>query len=96
MQTLVERGCGLAVHKGYRGGLFVDCFAEWASSEADSDIGHEHARVAALAGMVALGRLHPGSHGEHRGVLEAGRRPFGRGFGDRGGQCAACQESSGP
>jgi len=60
MQTLVERGCGLAVHKGYRGGLFVDCFAEWASSEADSDIGHEHARVAALAGMVALGRWHPG------------------------------------
>ena len=38
MQTLVERGCGLAVHKGYRGGLFVDCFAEWASSEADSSI----------------------------------------------------------
>jgi transposase len=61
MQTLVERGCGLAVHQA----TVVACLL----------IALRNGQVQKqVAGMVALGRWHPGSHGEHRGVLEAGLR----------------------
>ena len=88
--TWLRNGCA----SSHRGGLLVGCFEKRESPEADTHVWHYHARVAELARMVALGRLHPCSHGEHGSVLEADLRHPGRSLRNRGGQRTARQEGS--
>ena len=78
---------------GHGSRLFVDRFAEWESPEADTNVRHYHARAGELARMVALGRLHACSHGEHGSVWEADLHHPRRSLRDCGGQRAARQES---
>src|SRR4029077_8096026 len=89
--TWLWTGCA----SGHGGRLLVDRFEEGESSEADTNVRHYHTRAGQLARMVALGRLHACSYGEHRSVLEADLRHPRRSLRDGGGQRTARQESSG-
>src|SRR6266853_7000319 len=88
--TWLRDGCA----PGHRGGLLVGCFERRESPKADTHVWHDDARVADLARMVALGRLHSCGDGEHGSVLEADLRHPGRSLPDRGGQRTTRQEGS--
>src|ERR1700730_679532 len=89
--TWLWTGCA----SGHGSRLLIDRFEEWESPEADTNVRHYHARAGEPARMVALGRLHACSHGEHGSVLEADLRHPRRSLRGCCGQRTARQESPG-